>query len=75
MPESCHSPFRMAKLDLPRTITFHFHSIRDDIYLARVLLSNELGKHRPDEGLHPTARGVRRDRQHTTRSAVMDGQT
>jgi hypothetical protein len=46
----------MAKLDLPRTITFHLDPIRDDIYLGRVIFSNELGKHRPDEGLHPTAR-------------------
>ena len=52
------SPFGMAKLDLPRAIRFHLDSIGDDIYLRRVFLSNELGKHRPDEGFHPTARGA-----------------
>lgn len=59
------SPFGMAKLDLPRTISFHLDSIRDDIYLRRVFLSNELGKHRPDEGLHPTGRGESGERRST----------
>lgn len=49
------SPFGMAKLDLPRAITFYRDSIRDDINLRRVFLSNELGKYCPDQWLHPTA--------------------
>jgi len=48
------SPLGMAKLDLPRTIRLHLDTIRYDIYLCRIYVSNELGKHRADERLHPT---------------------
>lgn len=48
----------MAKLDLPRAIRLNLDTIRDDVYLCRIQLSDELGKHRADQGFHPTCNPV-----------------
>lgn len=52
------SPLGMAKLDLPRAIRLDLDAIRDDVYLGRIQVSDELGKHRADQGLHPTCNPV-----------------